>query len=66
MDVSRIEAELYSLVDKCNNRRITSRAFCNTFLDKIHPFADGKGRKCKILFLDKIENFYKFYKKACV
>ena len=66
MDVSRIEAELYSLVDKCNNRRITSRAFCNTFLDKIHPFAGEKGRTCKILFLDKIENFYKIYKKACV
>ena len=41
MDVSRIEAELYSLVDKINDRRITSRAFCDTFLDKIHPFADG-------------------------
>ena len=35
MDMSRIEADLYSLVDKFNNRRITSRAFCNTFLDKI-------------------------------
>ena len=64
MDMSRIEAELYSLVDKFNNRWITPRAFCNTFLDKIHPFADGNGRTCKILFDDKIENFYKIYKKA--
>ena len=57
MDVSRIEAELYSLVDKFNDRRITSRAFCDTFLDKIHPFADGNGRTCKTLFDGKIENF---------
>ena len=64
MDASRIEAELYSLVDKFNDRRITPRAFCNTFLDKIHPFADGNDRTCKILFDDKIENFYKIYKKV--
>ena len=57
MDVSRIEAELYSLVDKFNDRGITSRAFCDTFLDKIHPFADGNGRTCKTLFDGKIENF---------
>ena len=57
MDANRIEAELYSLVDKFNNRRITPRAFCDTFLDKIHPFADGNGRTCKILLDDKIENF---------
>ena len=64
MDASRIEAELYSLVDKFNNRRITSRTFCDTFLDKIHSFADGNGRTCKILFDDKIESFYKIYKKV--
>ena len=64
MDVSRIKAELYSLVGKFNDRRITTRAFCDTFLDKIHPFADGNSRTCKILFDDKIENFYKIYKKA--
>ena len=66
INVSRIEAELYSLVDKFNDRGITSRAFCDTFLDKIHPFADGNGRTCKILLDDKIENLYKIYKKACV
>ena len=66
MDASRIETELYSLIDKFNNTKITSRTFCNTFLDKIHPFADGNGRTCKILFNGKIENFYKIYKKACV
>ena len=65
-DVSRINTELCSLVDKLDDRRITSRTFCDTFLDKIHPFADGNGRTCKILLDDKIENFYKIYKKACV
>ena len=34
MDVSRIQAELYSLIDKVNDRRITSTAFCETFLIK--------------------------------
>ena len=66
MGVSRIETELYSLVDKFSDRRITSRTFCDTLLDKIHPFADGNSRTYKILFDDKIESFYKIYKKACV
>ena len=66
MDESRIEIELYSLVDKFNNRRIMPSIFCNTFLEKIHPFADGNGRTCKILFVDKIENVYKIYRKACI
>ena len=64
MDMSRKEAELYSLVDKFNDRMIMPRAFCNTFLDKIHPFADGNGRTCKSLFDDKVENFYKIYNKV--
>ena len=29
----------------------------NVFLDKIHPFLDGNGRTCKILF----EHTYKIY-----
>ena len=64
MDMNRIEAELYSLVDKFNNRRIMPMAFCDTFFDKIHPFADGNSRTCKILFVDKIENFFKICKKV--
>ena len=38
MDFTRIESELYTLVDKFNERQITPRCFCNIFLDKIHPF----------------------------
>ena len=46
MDFSRIESELYTLVDKFNERQITPRRFCNIFLDKIHPSSDGNGRTC--------------------
>ena len=53
MDFTRIGSELYTLVDKFNERQITARCFCNTFLDKIHPFSDENGRTCKILFEDK-------------
>ena len=53
MDFTRIESELYTLVDKFNERQITPRCFCNIFLDKIHPFSGGNGRTCKILFEDK-------------
>ena len=53
MDFTRIESELYTLVDKFNERQITPRCFCNIFLDKIHPFSDGNGRTCKILFKGK-------------
>ena len=66
MDTSRIEVELYRLIDQWNHRRITPRDFWDVFLDKIHPFADGNGRTCKILFNDKIENFYKTYTKPSV
>ena len=56
MDFTKVEAELYLLVDKFNERQISARTFCDLFLDKIHPFSDGNGRTCKILFEDK----YKF------
>ena len=31
-------------------RKITSTKFYSILLDKIHPFYDGDGRACKILF----------------
>ena len=65
MDFTRIESELYRLVDKFNKRQITPRRFCDIFLDKIHPFADGNDRTCKILFKVKIQNFDEIYKKPC-
>ena len=48
-----IESELYTFVDKFNKRKIRPRIFCNIFLDDIHPFLDGNGRTCKILFEDR-------------
>ena len=53
MDFTMIESELYTLVDKFNKRKITPRIFCNIFLNDIHPFLDGNGRTCKILFEDR-------------
>ena len=53
MDFTLVETELYILVDRFNDRQITPRIFCNIFLDKIHPFSDGNGRTCKILFKDR-------------
>ena len=53
MDFTKIESELYLLVDKFNERQITTRTFCDVFLDKIHPFLYGNGRTCKILFEDR-------------
>ena len=53
MDFTKIESELYLLVDKFNERQICTRTFCDVFLDKIHPFLDSNGRTCKILFEDR-------------
>ena len=53
MDFNQIESELYVLVDKFNERQISAKCFCNKFLNEIHPFLDGNGRTCKILFEDK-------------
>ena len=55
MDFTRIESELYELVDQFNKRKITPRTFCEIFLNKIGPFAAGNGRTCKLLFEDKIQ-----------
>ena len=54
MNFNKIEEELYIVVDKFNDRLITPSEFCRVFLDEIHPFADGNGRTCKILFSEKL------------
>lgn len=52
MDKSFVEATLYRLVDQFNDRIISRKDFCEIFLDQTHPFQDGDGRTCKILFVD--------------
>ena len=67
MHSTHIERALYSLVDSFNERKITARYFCWEFLNSIHPFKDGNGRTCKILFEDKIKNINEIYiKKRCL
>ena len=54
MDKSLVEAALYSLVNQCNDRIISHKDFCRTFLDQIHSFQDGNDRTCaKSYFLIK-------------
>ena len=53
LNFTEIEFELYKLVDLFNDRYITNRQFYERFLNEIHPFRDGNGRTCKILFENK-------------
>ena len=53
LDFTKVEFELYKLVDLFNDRYIKNRQFYQTFLNEIHPFLDGNGRTCKILFENK-------------
>ena len=67
LDFTIIEFELYKLIDLFNDRYITNREFCQTFLNEIHPFLDGNGRTCKILFEDRFQYFVKrFVSDICL
>ena len=57
MDFNQVESELYLLVDRFNERQISTKCFCDKFLGEIHPFLDGNGRTCKILFEKKYTLF---------
>ena len=50
MESTKIEDELYRLVDFFNEKRLPQSDFCRRFLE-IHPFKDGNGRTCKVLFI---------------
>ena len=56
MDFTKIEFELYKLVNAFNDRYITIRQFYHIFLNEIHPFLDGNGRTCKLLFEDRLDD----------
>ena len=51
LDKILIKSALYQLVDEFNERKLTYNQFSNIFLDFMHPFRDGNGRTCKILFV---------------
>ena len=50
MDKELIEDNFYQIIHQFNERKITSTKFYSIPLNKIHPFYDGNGRTCKILF----------------
>ena len=50
MNKELIDDKLYQIIDQFNERKITSTKFYLILLNKIHPFYDGNGRTCKILF----------------
>ena len=41
---------LTGLIDTFNAGKVRPKTFVETFL-KIHPFTDGNGRTCKVLFI---------------
>ena len=48
-----VESNLYVLVDDFNDRRLRNRDFYDHFME-IHPFLDGNGRTCKLLFINQV------------
>ena len=50
IDKDLIEERLYQIIDQFNEIKITSAKFCSTLLNKTHPFFDGNGWTCKMLF----------------
>ena len=50
MDKELIEDKLYQIMDQFNERKIISTKFYSIPLNKMHPFYDGNGRTCKIMF----------------
>lgn len=50
MDFRKIAFHLQILIDDWNSRFLTQNRFIEYFL-KIHPFLDGNGRTCKVLFV---------------
>ena len=51
IDKDLIEDKLYQLIDQFNERKINRRDSYLELLDSIHPFYEGNGRTCKILFV---------------
>ena len=50
-DKDLIEDNPYQLIVQFCERKINHRHLCSELLDYIHPFYDGDGKTCKILFV---------------
>ena len=50
MDKELIEDKFYQIIDQGNEMKITSTKIYSILLNKIHPFYNGNGRMCKIVF----------------
>ena len=50
IDKDLIEDKLYQIIHQFKERKITPITFYLILLNKVHPFYDGNGRKCKIHF----------------
>ena len=50
MDKELIEDKFYQIIDQGNEIKITSTKIYSILLNKIHPFYNGNGRMCKIVF----------------
>ena len=50
MEKDLIEVKLYQIIDRFNNKKITSVKFYSIHPSKVHPFYDENGRTYKILF----------------
>ena len=63
MNASRIEAELYSLIDKFNDRRITPRAFAIPFLIKYINLQTETVEHAKFYSMTKLKISIKFIRR---
>ena len=50
MDKEVIEDKFYQIIHQFIERNIISKKFYSILLNKAHPFYDGNGKTCKMLF----------------
>ena len=53
MDKELIKDKIYQIIDQFNERKTISTKFFFNTLNKVNPYYDGNGRKCKIQFANE-------------
>ena len=66
MDKDLIENKLYQLIDQFIERKINHKDLYFPLLENIHPFHDGTGITCKILFAGNFSQGYNFEKASSI